>query len=159
MNDTGYWSRPPLLTSVPRVWPWASSGDQCHVSPQLWRIKGEMESGWEERERERDSACVLCSKAWCPLLKALDWHVCVHGLHGTYMYIPGWMDGVFGEGGAGGATVGVMANLASRRFLISLTGRRWEHGAFMSLGSAVLSLSLRRGIRCKRETTKAARPK
>lgn len=42
--------------------------------------------------------------------------------------------------------------------LIPLTGKRWGHGAFLSLGSAALSRSLRREIRCKSETTKACVP-
>lgn len=113
MNDTGYWSRPPLLMSVPRVWPWASSRDQCHVSPQLWRIKRETWSGWEERGR--DSTWHVSYVQSLDALTIGTWltRVCAWVIWDMYVYSWSWawMGDVLW-----GVIEGVMTNLASRWF-------------------------------------------
>lgn len=75
------------------------------------------------------------------------WTTCMY----VYMYIYSWCGGRRG--------VGMMANLAPRVLLIPSTSKRCAHGAFMSLGSAVLCQSLRREIRHMSETTKPVCPK
>lgn len=131
--------------SVPQVWPWVSSGDQCPVSPHLWRIKRDM-AGWKEGEGETmlgtyqiQRVNALTIGMW---LTCVCVCVCAYGLCGICMYVYSWIDGVLG------GKSGVMSNLVSPAVLSPLTGGRWGHGACMSLGSAVPSLNFRRQIQC-----------
>lgn len=136
MNDIGYWNRPPILTPVPRVWPWAFSRDQCHVSPQLWRIKRETESGWEERER--DSTWHVSYVQRLDALTIGTWLTCVCATWDVYVYSWswGWMDGV---------------GWVWWLILIPLTGKRW--GAWClyvsGINCAKSELKGRSGIRVK----------
>lgn len=110
-----YWilKQDPLLTSVPQVWPWAFSRDQCHVSPQLWRIsrdgeqmrgKGKRDSSWHVSDVQRIYALTIGTWLTC---------VCARAIWDVYMY--SWVGGVLEEGWQ----LGVMANLAPWRF--------WSH--------------------------------